>query len=752
MSRDQFIIPEGGAPKQEILDDGTVVTRTCAWSPPGCHSTGCGVKLFVKDGKLVKVEGDPDHQVTHGRLCPRCLSLTEVEYSPERILYPMKRDPKDRGKDKWERISWDEATKLMVEKTKEIQEKYGPQSIVLYGGTGRQAVTYGFLFASQVLGTPNYCYSQSGWSCMGPRQTGMSLVLGSQYLELDFGGCYPQMWNDPEYVRPNYILKVGKEPTVSNGDGLWGHSLIELMKQGSKLIDVDPRTTFTGSRAEHHFQIKPNTDAALILALLHVVINEDLYDHDFVDKWCYGFDELKERVQQYTPAFAAAECDVDEEEIVTVARKLATETPWSLLVGVATDQNTNGVQVIQALIDLAAICGVLDVPGGVVMGTTMQFEMTNVRPIDERAGRAIGQDVYPILPVLLNTTHPDLTLEALETGHPYEIHMGWFDSTNLLAPTCSAQPKRWHEALKKMDYNIAKEIFMNPTVMACCDLVFPLATWMEYDGIVMNNYGCQMGIWGAINKAVDSGECKSDLEMLLHFGRAMYGEDWKLGDDVIEYLDKSLKFQGLSWDELSEKVSVINTIGGYRKYERGLMRPDGEPGFITPTGRVELYSLRYEALGEDPLPYYIKPVLFDENDPRHVVGYPLTMTTGGRHYASFHSEHRQIPSLRALQPYPELEIHPKVADELGIVQGEKVIVENPWGSAELRARITPTVRPDVIHADHGWWYPEEDPEEPNLYGVWRSNINEMVPHKVIGKLGFGAPYKCLPARIRKVNA
>lgn len=749
MSRDQFIIPEGGAPKQQVLDDGTVVTRSCAWSPPGCHSTGCGVKLFVKDGKLVKVEGDPDHPITRGRLCPRCLSLVEVENSPDRILYPMKRDPKDRGKDTWERISWDEATELMVSKTKEIQEKYGARSIVLFGGTGRQAVTYGFLFASQVLGTPNYCYAQSGWSCMGPRQTGMSLVLGSQYLELDFGGCYPQMWNDPQYVRPNYILKVGKEPTVSNPDGLWGHSLIELMKQGSKLIDIDPRVTFTGSRAEHHFQIKPNTDAALILALLHVVINEDLYDHDFVDRWCYGFEELRERVQEYTPAFAAAECDVDEEEIYTVARKLATEKPWSLLVGVATDQNTNGVQVIQALIDLAAICGVLDVPGGVVMGTQMQFEMTNVRPIDESAGRAIGQDVYPILPVLLNTTHPDLTLEALETGSPYELHMAWIDSSNLISPTCSAQPKRWYDALRRLDFNIAKEIFMNPTVMACCDLVFPLATWMEYDGIVMNNYGCQMGIWGAINKAVDPGECKSDLEMLLHFGRAMHGDDWALGDDADAYLDKDLKFQGLSWEELSENVSVINTIGGYRKYERGLMRPDGSQGFNTPTGRVELYSLCYKELNEDPLPYYIRPVLFDENDPRHVEGYPLMMTTGARHYAYFHSEQRQIPSLRALQPYPEVEIHPKTARELGIENGDWVIVENPWGSAELRAKLTPVIRPDCLNADHGWWYPEENPEEPHLYGVWRSNINEMVPHKVIGKLGFGAPYKNLPARIYK---
>lgn len=752
-----FHYKDNPAPKTEVLDDGTIVTRTCAWSPPGCHAVGCGIKLFVKDGELVKVEGDPDHQLTQGRLCPRCLALKEAVYHPDRILYPMKRAREDRGKDKWERISWDEATDLIVSETERIREQYGSEAICVYMGTGREAVRYGFTLSSKVLRTPNNCYAQSGWSCMGPRQTAMTMMLGSAYIELDYNGGSLEVWNDPNWKRPDYVFCLGKEPLESNPDGLWGHALIELMKQGSKLIMVDPRLCWLATRADQVLQIIPGTDAALCLAILNVLINEDLIDHEFVDKWCYGYDELVERVQEYTPEYAAKECGISAEEIYTCARKLGYdggEHHWSLLMGVAVDQNPNGCQVTQCLIAMAAITGNLDVPGGTAVGVQMQFEMTGATDFmsDELKNKCIGWDVYPIVKVLLNTTHPDITLEALETGRPYELKMAWLDSTNLLSPTCSAQPQRWHDALMKMEFTVAKDMFMNPTIMALADVVLPLATWAEHDGIVMTNQGCQMGIAGAINKALQVGECKSDLEMLIHFGNAFYekayGEEYPF-KTVEEYLVDDLNKMGHSWEELSEKVVASNDIGGYHKHERGLIRPDGEPGFQTTTGRVELWSTGYQALGDDPLPYYFPPKLLSEERPDLAKEYPLTMTTGRRYFASFHSEHRQIPSLRDLTPEPYLEIHPETAAELGIKDGDEVTIENPWGTAHERAHLTPIMRKDVVSAAHGWWYPEEDGEEPHLFGVWKSNVNSLVPHRVLGKMGFGAPYKQLPVKVYK---
>lgn len=747
-----FIFDEKAGPMRETLEDGTVVTRACAWSPPGCHAVGCGVKLFVKDGELVKVEGDPEHPLTRGRLCVRCLALREFIYHPDRLLHPMKRKKEDRGLDRWERISWDEATALIVEKTNQIKEAYGPESIIVYSGTGRESVRYAFSFQSQVLGTPNHCYAQSGWSCMGPRQTAMTMLFGSAYLEYDYGGSLPGMWDNPDFELPKYVLMLGKEPLKSNPDGLWGHSLIELMKKGTELILVDPRTPWIGTHASHHLQLLPNTDTALIMALINVVIEEGLYDHDFVDRWCYGFDELAERARDYPPSFAAEACGLEEEEIRKIARLLGTEKPWGMLIGVATDQNPNGCQLVQAICSLAAITGNLDIPGGTILGTHMQFDMNAASPLpEELQQKTIGWKEYPILPVLLNTTHPDITLEALETDKPYPVKMAWIDSTNLLSPTCSAQPKRWKDALKRMDFVVAKDVFMTPTIMALADVVLPVASWAEHDGIVMTNQGCQMGIIGAINKAFSVGECMSDLEMYIHFGKAFHGADWKGAQSVHEYLENDMKSQGLTWEEMSEHVVGINTIGGYKKYERGLIRPDGKPGFTTPTGRVELYSTRYQQLGDDPLPYYLPPQLGKEAMPEYAAAYPFLLVTGPRHYASFHSEHRQIPSLRRLNPDPICEMHPEVAEEKGIRDGDRVLLENPWGSAEFRAVITPCIRKDVLSCDHGWWFPEEDGEEPNLFGVWKSNVNEMEPHKVIGKMGFGAPYKAMCANIRRIN-
>ena len=231
-------------------DGGETIVRTCAWSPPGCHPVGCGLLLHVKDGKLVKVEGDPEHPITRGALCPRCLALKDYVYHPDRIVHPMKRDPKDRGKDAWERITWEEAYDLICTKVNEVKETYGPEAIMVFGGTGRIASTYYPMIALNVFGTPNACYAQSGMACYYPRVTEMAYVVGSGYPEIDYASRYPDRYDHPGWEPPKYILVWGKEPLKSNPDGLWGHSVVDLMKLGSKVICVDPRVTWLGSRAD----------------------------------------------------------------------------------------------------------------------------------------------------------------------------------------------------------------------------------------------------------------------------------------------------------------------------------------------------------------------------------------------------------------------------------------------------------------------------------------------------------------------
>ena len=167
-------------------EDGLTVTRGCAWSPPGCHPVGCGIKTYVNsNGELVRIEGDENHPVTGGRLCVRCLTMRDYVYNPDRVLYPMKRAREDRGKNKWERITWDEAYDTIAEKVKYFKDKYGAESILVMGGTGREGGPMLPAYAHACLGTPNACYTQSGYSCYIPRVAGTTYVMGATYPEMD---------------------------------------------------------------------------------------------------------------------------------------------------------------------------------------------------------------------------------------------------------------------------------------------------------------------------------------------------------------------------------------------------------------------------------------------------------------------------------------------------------------------------------------------------------------------------------------
>ena len=298
-----------GKPWRWVEEDGTVVTRGAAWSAPGCHPTGCGIKTYVKDGKLVRIEGDENHPVTKGRLCVRCLTLKDFTYHPDRVIYPMKRAREDRGKDKWERCTWEEAYEIIAENVGRIKEEYGAETMLAMTGTGRMTQMAG-VGAHRALGTPNGCYAQSGFACYGPRVSITQYLLGAPYPEIDFAGGLPGGYDDPQYQVPEMIVQWGKEPRVSNGDGLFGHAVLDLVKRGAKLMCVDPRLTWTCALADYHLQLRPGTDAALGMAMLDTIISEDLYDHDFVDKWCYGFEQLAERVATMPAERAAEICEI----------------------------------------------------------------------------------------------------------------------------------------------------------------------------------------------------------------------------------------------------------------------------------------------------------------------------------------------------------------------------------------------------------------------------------------------------------
>lgn len=719
--------------------------RSCAWSAPGCHPVGCGVKLHVVDGKLVEVEGDETNPITQGRLCVRCLTLPEYIYNPERIIYPMKRDFKDRGLDKWERISWDEAIELIATKTEELQAKYGRETVAVFGGTGREACLYGPAVSSAVFRTPYYVYCMSGQACYGPRGMTAASVFGTiGYPEIDTAASFPERYDAEGYTLPELVVLWGKDPLPSNPDGLFGHSIIDMMKRGTKVIMVDPRITWLGSRCEMVVQLRPGTDAALAMALCNVIIQEDLYDHDLVEKWAYGFDEFAERVKTMTPEKAAEICQIDAEDIYRLARRYATAHPASIGWGLAFDQVYSGTQAGTAVMAMMFMTGNLDVPGGNTCGGGMysflgQWRIDTQQCLEPGVfENRIGKDEYPLFTYRMFFTQPDVWLEKIEADEPVKFRMAYFSSSNPISCN-SNEADRWYRAFKeRIEFAVVTDLFMNPTAMAFGDVFLPVSTFAEHNGLVQPYYGGNMQYMGAINKAITVGECKSDLEIAILLGRRLNPEAWPWTTAEEFFEDQCSSQLGVHFSDIQDRVSYQLPYS-YLKYEKGMMRPDGQPGFDNITGKVEFESTYLDAFGEDPLPYFAEcPYAPVEVASKYDPEYPLSLTTGMRRYTSFHSEHRAIKSLREIDPWPWAQVNPADAEKYGVKDGCWMTIENQFGKCNMQVQVNVGIKPGVVVASHAWWFPEEDGNEPNLYGNWKSNVCTLLPNRLCSPLGFGS--------------
>jgi len=731
--------------KWQWEENGYTVTRSNAWSGPGCHD-GCGVLLYTKDGKLVKVEGDPENPFNAGRLCVRCLALPEVTNHPDRLKYPMKRVGK-RGENKWERITWDEAYDTIEKKFNNIKDEYGPESVIFAQGTGRDIMAYiGRLAYS--FGSPNWAsLGLTGNACYLPRVAEMMSTTGD-FAVADCSQYFPDRYENPEYELPETMIIWGNNPIVSNPDGFFGHWVVDCMKRGTKLIVVDPRLTWLASKAEHWLQIRPGTDAALALGMLNIIIQEELYDKDFVENWTHGFDELKQRAAEYPVERVSEITWIPEEKIVAAARLYAKSTPAAIQWGLAVDMTRESLPAGHAISALWTITGNLDVPGGNI---TVMPPFGVYQPwlgawgaellSEEAMSKRIGLNKYPILGHGFLIAQSDEVSKALLTEKPYPIKGAWIQTNNPLA-CMGADPKKIYAGLNKLDFVVVVDLFMTPTAMAHADIVLPAATYPERDGL--------RALWyhlGIINKVVQVEDAKSDMQINLELGKRFNPEAWPW-ENVQEMFSEMIASTGFTFEELREKGGQIYQPFAYKKYEKKMQRRDGEPGFNTPTGRMELYSTLHKEWGLDPLPYYEEPTESPYSTPEMYEEYPLILTTGARPWAFFHSEQRQVKRLRQLKKDPQVELHPDTAGRLGFKEDDWVWIENRMGRCRQRVKVTPIIDPRVVNADHAWWFPEKDPE--NLFGVWESNINQLMP-QLPGKSGFGGNYKSLLCKIYKVN-
>ncbi len=810
-----------------MVNDNVSVVRTTTWSPgPGCHG-GCGVLAHVRDGKVIKIEGDPDHPWNQGRLCSRCLAMTQYLYHPDRITQPMKRVGK-RGENKWQAISWDEAFALIEKEMKKIRKDFGPESMVFIQGTGRDIGGWISLLA-YAYGSPNWVFGLSGLACYSPRLMTMWLTYGD-YSVADAAQWLPERYDSPKYKVPSCIMVWGQSLPASCPDGFFGHWLVDLMKKGSELIVIDPRCTWLASRAKYWLQVRPGTDGALVLGFLHVLIKEKRYDEAFVTNWTNGpflvrsekdrsvllresdlqqkgsaenfvawdkkakqpavwnsanarfasddvtpalegsytvtladgkkvrcrtvWSLLTERVKDYTPEKVEEITWVPADKLAAAARFYAEQKPAALHWGFALDTMTTTTPTTQAISWLWAITGNFDVPGGNVVAryafdvVTYPYHasgtMLSLPP--EAHAKRIGTWKYPAVRDFRAWAHPDMVQEQIFTEDPYPIKGMWIQGSNPV--TCTGTDiRKWYNAMKRLDFIVAVDLFMTPSAMLA-DVVHPAASFLEKESIKSWWIPLQ-----AIKKVVEVGDCKSDVEINFELARRFKRDfPWR---NVEEMFDQIMKPSGMTYQELRDRGWVLPPPGHattpYRRHEKGILRPDGRPGFRTPSGKIELYSSWLERWGLDPLPYYEEPPYSPVSTPDLYKSYPLIMGTGRRSPVFFHSEHKQIPWLREIEPEPIVEIHPKTAKQQGIQQGDWVFVENWLGKVKVKAHLTPIVHPKMVMVDHAWWYPERNGAEPEFYGLWEVNVNQLIPSDHVGKSGHGSPLKNMLCKIYKAG-
>ena len=673
--------------EMEVYGYDSVVKSHCRM----CHG-GCGVLVYVKDGKIAKIAGDPDCPINHGTLCSKGIGASQLVYHPDRLTYPVRRVG-SKGSGKWERISWDEALDAIAEKILNYKESFGAESIVMGYGTGREneAVIYRF---ANILGSPNTL--TAGHFCYGPRIATTIITCGTNPI-VDYEN------------NPKCIMVWGNNLVISNPDCYKGEPFSTALDAGAKLIAVDPRLTRIAARADIWLPLRPGTDTALALGMCNVIVQEELYDKEFVENYVHGWDAFVRRVNEYPLKKVEEITWVSKEKIQEAARLFATTKPAAIQWGVAIEQQVNCADNNRTLLALMGITGNIDVQGG-----QMLFSSPKIRNVGqfgahkmlsrEQAEKRLGGDRFRLAGnfAIIN---PKCVWDAILEEEPYPVKMLFFISSNPVLTRGNA--REVYRALEAVEFMAVADFFMTPTA-ELADIVLPAATWLEMDYI--GDFWKRHGYILPRRKVVQIGECRSDHEMLNDLAhRVGQGEHW--WDTFEGGLDHILEPMGITWKDF-EKMDYIRGDVNYRKYK--------EKGFSTPTGKFELYSTLLEKWGYDPLPQFREPPEGPNSSPEIYKEYPYILITGRRQPGFFHTENRQIPWLRELHKDPVVEIHPETAEKEGIREGDWVIIESPRGKVRQRARLFAGMDPRIVSAEHAWWFPEN--KDPG-HGWDESNIN-----------------------------
>ncbi len=702
-------------------DDVKMVKSLCYF----CHAN-CGVLAYVKDGDVIKIEGDPDYSNQGGLCCRGTSALLHLNH-PARVNHVLKRVG-EKGEGKWEQVDYDQAIQEVADRLNQIKAESGAEAVASAGGTTRTDDWARRRFLNQ-FGTPNGFHN--ALLCWIPTFMAETCVAGWSPFETDLGAA-------------RCLILWGMNPGASTLGGM--HGYWDLHNAGMKMIVVDPRYSETASKADLWLPLRPGSDAALALAMLNVIIYEGLVDYDFVGQWCSGFDELSEHVAQYTPEWAAPITWLEPEQIRTAARMYATNTPGCIQWGCTWDQigraSTTGSHAIALM---RALTGNLDVPGGDGMpGPALNFltdeemELNELLPEEQRAKQISRFKLtsWPGYSLISDTAkrtwgktlptewfceaHGPSVFKAILTGDPYPVRALICNATNPVNSYGDA--KMTLEALKKCEFLVVVDYWMTPTALFA-DYVFPAAGALERPTIV-THYGATDSLMGGSRAIQPKFDRHTDMVFWRKLGLAC-GQDpanwpWETEEEAYYHIMEPLGLPISCYDDFVSMIRMYYPPLHQKKFE-------ANGGFWTPSGKVELNSTIMQELGFPGMPEYVGCIENEIDTPELCEEYPVVLTTGGGFMPYHHSEHFQMQGIRYLYPDPYFSINPALAEKLGIEYGDWCWIETRRGRIKMRANVDNETHPNVVFAPRGWWFPERDgsADLSNPFGCLESNVNVL---------------------------
>ncbi|KVS03841.1 molybdopterin-dependent oxidoreductase [Burkholderia vietnamiensis] len=633
------------------------------------------MRVTVENGKAIKVTGDPEHPPTQGVLCTKVSRYADRVHHPDRLTVPLKRIGA-KGEGRFAPITWNEAFDEIGRRLRDIAAR-SPESILPYSYAGTMGLVQGEGIAQRF-------FHKIGASRL---ERTICAAAGTAGLRYTYGG---NIGMHLEHFEESELILIWGANPIASSLHFWTRAQ-EAKRRGARLVAIDPYRSLTAEKCHQHIALKPGTDGAFALGMMHVLITENLLDHDYIANHTVGFEALKARALSYPPERVAQICGIDASELIELARRYGATRKASIRLNYGMQRVRGGGNAVRAIASLPGLTGAWrDRAGGLLLSSS------EFAPIDHAA--LLRPDLIPgwphKLPRIINMNAiGDALLHPGDDAFGPKVEAVIVYNSNPVAVAPDSSKVAAGFAREDL-FTVVLEHFQTDTV-DFADIVLPATTQLEHLDI-HKSYG-HTYVMANLPAIPPVGEARPNTEIFRGIARSM-----GLDEPALYHSDEEVAQAALRWDDPTLD-SDWNTLkhAGWVKLKLA-DAPFANGGFRTPSGKCEFHSARLEQMGLDPVPDYLPPYESAEASPELAARYPLAMISPpARHFLN--STFVNVESLRSTEGEPHLDIHPADAESRGIGDGDTVRIFNDRGSMQAVARVTDRARAGLVVGLSIWW-------------------------------------------------